>query len=56
MTEANPSPGADLHTAADRIGGILDPKPQKEPDSTPEPVEAKEVTETEVETEFGAGE
>ena len=37
MTEANPSPGADLHTAAERIGGILDPKPQKEVKEAPEP-------------------
>jgi len=31
MTEqANPTQGADLHAAADRIGNILDPKPQEE--------------------------
>jgi hypothetical protein len=44
MTEANPQ-GADLHTAADRIGSILDPKPQPEVEAQPET--APEVTEQE---------
>jgi len=44
MTEANP-PGADLHTAADRIGEIIDPKPQEEVEAKPET--APEVTEQE---------
>lgn len=51
MTEqANPSQGADLHAAADRIGNFLDPKPQPEvkeaqQKEVPQEAESTEVTE-----------
>lgn len=48
MTEANP-PGADLHTAADRIGSILDPKPAEKPEPEATEPEAKEAEAPEVE-------